>query len=192
MAASAQFEELVLKHLDSLHNYALALSRNARDAEDLLAESLARAYERFASYDRSQDFRPWAFTIMRHLHLDRARHQRSHPEEAWAAGEEDIQPAALAESPLHATPLDPEGLLVRRESVEQVREAIRRLPSPLREVVELRDIEGLSYRQIAAVVGCPLGTVMSRLYRGRNLLRTYLLEAPRCPERKTAGLGDEL
>jgi RNA polymerase sigma-70 factor (ECF subfamily) len=164
VAASALFEELVLKCLDSLYNYALALTRNARDAEDLLGESLARAYERFASYDRSQDFRPWIFT----------------------------QPAALAESPLHATPLDPEGLLVRRESVEQVREAIRRLPSPLREVVELRDIEGLSYRQIAAVIGCPLGTVMSRLYRGRNLLRTYLLESPRYPEQRTARLNDEL
>lgn len=191
MAASALFEELVLKCLDSLYNYALVLTRNARDAEDLLGECLVRAYERFASYDRSQDFRPWVFTVMRHVHVDRTRHQRARPEETWTAGE-PIEPAALADSPLHATPLDPEGLLVRRESVEQVREAIRRLPSPLREVVELRDIEGLSYRQIAAVVGCPLGTVMSRLYRGRNLLRTYLVESPRCPERKTARLGDEL
>lgn len=185
MARAALFEELILKCLDSLYGYALALTRNPQDAEDLLGECIVRAWERFESYDPRLGFKPWIFTVMRHLHVDRLRQSR--PLEATAT-EEDAE----APNPLYAIPLAPEDILARRETVDQVREAIRRLPPPLREVVELRDIEGLSYREIAAVIGRPVGTVMSRLYRGRNLLRTYLLEGPHFPERREARLGRDL
>jgi len=88
----------------------------------------------------------------------------------------------VVESPLCSIPLAPEDILLRREAVEQVREAIRHLPPLLREIVELRDIEGLSYHEIATILSRPVGTVMSRLYRGRNLLRTYLVEPPQRPD----------
>jgi RNA polymerase sigma-70 factor (ECF subfamily) len=75
---------------------------------------------------------------------------------------------------LYPVPLNPEEILLRRLTVEEVREAIRRLPPVWREVVQLREMEGLAYREIAQVIGKPIGTVMSRLYRGRNLLRSFL------------------
>lgn len=95
------------------------------------------------------------------------------------------------ESPLYSIPLAPEDILLRRETVDQVREAIRRLPPLLREIVELRDIEGLPYREIATIVSRPVGTVMSRLYRGRNLLRTYLVEPSQRPGEKGIGVRND-
>ncbi len=178
MHEAARFEGLVLKYLNSLYSYALTLARHPQDAQDLLGECLARGYERFASYDRSLGFKPWIFAIMRHAHIDRARQRQVRPAEESLALDEDVEPVVVTDSPLHSIPLAPEDILLRRETVEQVREAIRRLPPTLREVVELRDIEGLSYQEIARVIDRPVGTVMSRLYRGRNLLRTYLLEPP--------------
>jgi RNA polymerase sigma-70 factor, ECF subfamily len=183
----SEFQDLVRTYLDSLYNYALVLTRQTQDAEDLVQESLVRAYEGFDTFDRSLSFRPWIFTVMRNVQIDRQRRRRVRPSEEPLGGDEGAEPGMPMESPLYAIPFAPEDILLRRETVEQVREAIRRLPPPLREIVELRDIEGLSYREIAAIVCRPIGTVMSRLYRGRNLLRTYLVEpAPRPGE---TGIG---
>ena len=90
-------------------------------------------------------------------------------------------------SPLFSIPLAPEAILLRQETIEHVRDGIRRLPLLMREVVELRDIEGLSYRTIATIIDRPIGTVMSRLYRGRNLLRTYLVDPRREDGHATRG-----
>jgi RNA polymerase sigma-70 factor (ECF subfamily) len=171
-----EFQDLVRKYLDSLYNYALVLVRQAEDAEDLLQESLARAYQGFDTFDPSLTFKPWIFTIMRNVHVDRHRRRRVRPTEEPFGDGHDAEPAMPMEGPLYCIPFAPEEILLRRETVEQVREAIRRLPPPLREIVELRDLEGLSYREIATIVSRPMGTVMSRLYRGRNLLRTHLVE----------------
>ena len=99
----------------------------------------------------------------------------------------DTQTAGLLQSPLFAIPLAPEDILLRQETIERVREGIRRLPTLMREVVELRDIEGLSYRTISTIIDRPIGTVMSRLYRGRNLLRTYLVDPRRQDGHATRG-----
>jgi RNA polymerase sigma-70 factor (ECF subfamily) len=175
-----EFQDLVHKYLDSLYNYALVLTRQAEDAEDLLQESLVRAYQGFDTFNPTLSFKPWMFTIMRNVQIDRYRRRRARPMEEPLEGDAEPEPAVPMEGPLYSIPFAPEDILLRRETVEQVREAIRRLPPPLREIVELRDIEGLSYREIATIVSRPIGTVMSRLYRGRNLLRTHLVEpAPR-------------
>jgi RNA polymerase sigma-70 factor (ECF subfamily) len=179
----SEFQDLVHQHVNSLYNYALVLAR--QDAEDLLQESLVRAYRGFHAFDRSQSFRPWIFTIMRNLQIDRLR-QRRPPDES-PREQKEAEPVLSLDHPLCSIPLAPEDILLRRETVEQVRDAIRHLPPLLREIVELRDIEGLTYREIATVVRCPVGTVMSRLYRGRNLLRTYLVE-PR-ERRDEKGIG---
>jgi DNA-directed RNA polymerase specialized sigma24 family protein len=92
---------------------------------------------------------------------------------------DDEQLSGSLDSPLYSIPLAPEAILLREETIEQVRAGIRRLPLLMREVVELRDIEELSYRAIATIIDRPIGTVMSLLYRGRNLLRTYLVEPRR-------------
>jgi RNA polymerase sigma-70 factor, ECF subfamily len=181
--SGVEFQGLVLGHLDSLYNYALVLTRRTEDAEDLLQEVLVRGFQSFATYDRSLSFKGWMFTIIKNTYIDRFRRQRRLPQEEplWATrGVEE--PVLSLDNPLCSVPLAPEDLLLRREAIEQVREAIRRLPEEMREVVELRDVEGLAYREIARVINRPIGTVMSRLYRGRNLLRTCLVELRRAVE----------
>jgi RNA polymerase sigma-70 factor (ECF subfamily) len=186
MDRRSEFQGLVRTYLDSLYNYALVLTRRAEDAEDLLQESLVRAYQGFDSFDRSLSFKPWMLTIVRNVQTDRRRRQRARPLEE-SLGPDEAEPVVATSGPLFSIPLAPEDILLRRETVEQVRDAIRRLPPLLREIVELRDIEGLAYREIATVVGRPIGTVMSRLYRGRNLLRTYLIETAPRPDEKGIG-----
>lgn len=187
MDSRSEFQDLVHKYVNSLYNYALVLAR--QDAEDLLQESLVRAWEAFRAFDRSQSFKPWVFTIMRNAQIDRQRRRRAHPMDAPLGDEKEAEP--VVESPLCSIPLAPEDILLRREAVEQVREAIRHLPPLLREIVELRDIEGLSYHEIATILSRPVGTVMSRLYRGRNLLRTYLVEPPQRPDGKEIGVRND-
>jgi RNA polymerase sigma-70 factor, ECF subfamily len=187
MDRRSEFQGLVRTYLDSLYNYALVLTRRAEDAEDLLQESLVRAYQGFDTFDRSLSFKPWILTIVRNVQSDRWRRQRARPLEE-SLGPDEAEPVVPMEGPLFSIPLAPEDILLRRETVAQVRDAIRRLPPLLREIVELRDIEGLTYREIAAVVGRPIGTVMSRLYRGRNLLRTYLIETSPRPAEKGIGV----
>jgi RNA polymerase sigma-70 factor (ECF subfamily) len=128
---------------------------------------------------------------MRNGQIDRQRRRRVRPAEDPLGREEEAEPVVSMESPLYSIPLAPEDILLRRETVDQVREAIRRLPPLLREIVELRDIEGLPYREIATIVSRPVGTVMSRLYRGRNLLRTYLVEPSQRPGEKGIGVRND-
>jgi RNA polymerase sigma-70 factor (ECF subfamily) len=171
-----EFQAYVSSCLDSLHNYALLLARPPEDSDDLLQESLIRGFRGFESFDRALPFKAWMFGIMRNTYIDRYRQRRARPLEQPL---EDEPPSAVLDSPLYSIPLVPEEILLRQETVEHVRKSIRRLPVLMREVVELRDIEGLSYLAIATIIDRPVGTVMSRLYRGRNLLRTYLVEPRR-------------
>ncbi len=178
MGEPSDFERLILERVESLYNYAFVLTKRPDDAEDLLQDGLARAFERFRLFDRSMTFNAWIFTVIRNAHVDRLRKRRVRVlgERSPLSGE-DADCAVTVDSPLYAIPLDPEAILARRESLDRLRDAIQQLPTDMREVIELRDVEGLSYREIAAIVNRPIGTVMSRLYRGRNLLRTYLVQA---------------
>lgn len=179
MGETSEFERLILESLDSLYSYALVRTRREDDAEDLLQESLARAFERFQLFDQSLSVKAWMFAVIRNTHIDGLRKRAVRGFDEGMSAMHSGESAIVADSPLYAIPLDPEAVLTRQESLERVREAIRHLPGDMREVVELRDIEGLSYQEIAAIVGRPVGTVMSRLYRGRNLLRTWLVEQAR-------------
>ena len=112
---------------------------------------------------------------MRNAHIDRCRGRSARPSEVALRGRRRLGAWATRKRRSSGRPLlDPEEILLRRVAIAEVRAAIRQLPPVLREAVELRDIEGLSYREIAAVIGRPIGTVMSRLARGRNLLREAL------------------
>jgi RNA polymerase sigma-70 factor (ECF subfamily) len=188
MAEATEFERLVLEQLDSFWGYALGMTGREDRAEDVLQDALTRGFERFELFDRSLSFKAWMFTIIRHTHVD---HLRKAGARRFNSGPELLDEGVPAppESPLYAIPLDPEALLVHRERVERLQEAIQQLPPEMREVVELRDIEGLSYREIAVVVKRPIGTVMSRLYRGRNLLRSSLVEAKPGEKRAESGRG---
>jgi RNA polymerase sigma-70 factor, ECF subfamily len=168
MEGGADFRELALKCTDSLYNYARILTRSQTEAEDLLQETLLRALRALTSLNQDVSPKAWLLKIMKHAHIDRCRRKLSRPIE-----EELHDERQAADAP---APLNPEEILLRRLAIEEVRTAIRRLPTVWREAVELRDIEGLSYQEIAHVIDRPIGTVMSRLYRGRNLLRSFLQE----------------
>jgi RNA polymerase sigma-70 factor (ECF subfamily) len=181
--ASSDFQPLALRYLDTLHNYARILTRDPSEAEDLLQETLVRAYRGFGSYDRALSAKVWLLKIMKNAHIDRCRRRQARPVEEPLPDELGPDRSISGE-----IPLNPEEILLQRLAIDEVRAAIRRLPPLWREAVELRDIEGLSYQEIAEVLGSPVGTVMSRLYRGRNLIRSLLLGHPAVEPRETRGV----
>jgi RNA polymerase sigma-70 factor (ECF subfamily) len=172
MDRSGEFRELALKYMDSLYGYSRVLTRNETEAEDLLQETLLHAFRGLDSLDRSLSAKVWLLKIMKNAHIDRCRRRLARPREDPL--DEEFAGSAGLGAGLSPAPVNPEEILLRRLAIEEVRLAIQRLPRLWREVVELRDIEGLSYREIAQIIDKPIGTVMSRLYRGRNLVRTVL------------------
>lgn len=156
------FEEVVLPHIDAAFNYARWLTKNEADAEDVVQDAYVRALRFFSSL-RSEDARSWLLTIVRNTWYGRF---------ARASGVNQVY-----EDKAHDRPdenLDPEGLAVQQQEVERVQRAVQELPADFREVIVLRELEGLSYKEIAAVVGIPIGTVMSRLARARERLLAIL------------------
>lgn len=175
MGTREEFEALALEHLDSMYGYARVLSTDDSDAEDLLQEAFLRAFRAFDRYKRDRSFKGWMLTILRNASLDRARRRRVRANEEPV--EDDSGGGGQANVWSAAVPRDPEQILIRNLTIEQVSDAVTRLPRAMREVVLLRDVEGLSYVAISGIIGRPIGTVMSRLYRGRNLLRSMVQES---------------
>jgi RNA polymerase sigma factor (sigma-70 family) len=158
------FEETVLPHLDAAFNYARWLTRNDIEAEDVVQDACVRAMRFFSSL-RDDDARAWLFTIVRNTWYSRVS-RRAHIAVGSALnGGQDQWPDRA---------LDPEERLLQQHTVTVVRAALEQLPVDFREVIVLREIEGLSYKEIAAVVGVPIGTVMSRLARARDRLQAIL------------------
>jgi RNA polymerase sigma-70 factor, ECF subfamily len=165
------FSQAALAHLDALYGFAMTLTRDQTEAEDLVQETYLRAARAFGRLLPDSNLKSWMFAIMRNAWLNQLRHTRSGPRfvELDADGEEHgdwLDPLAC----------DPHVLYLRKLEREEVRAAIDSLPRPHREVIVLRDIEGFSYQQIARILGCPAGTVMSRLGRARERLRQLLAE----------------
>jgi RNA polymerase sigma-70 factor (ECF subfamily) len=158
------FEETVLPHLDAAFNYARWLTRNDADAEDVVQDACVRAM-RFLSSLRDDDARAWLFTIVRNTWYSRVSRKANGTEGARLNDGPADQPD---------NGLDPEERLLQQHTVALVRGALEQLPVDFREAIVLREIEGFSYKEIAAVVGVPIGTVMSRLARGRERLQTVL------------------
>jgi RNA polymerase sigma-70 factor (ECF subfamily) len=158
------FEEVVVPHLDAAFNYARWLTRNESDAQDVVQDAYVRALRFFSSL-RDEDARAWLLTIVRNTWHGRFSRQRG------------VGPRAVFDECADARSddaLDPEALVIQQQTVEAVRSAVEELPVDFREVIVLRELEGLSYKEIAAIVGIPIGTVMSRLARGRERLLAIL------------------
>lgn len=160
-----RFEEAVLPHLDAAYNLARWLTRNDHDAEDVVQEAYCRALKFFHGF-RGQDGRPWLLAVVRHACYDwlarnRARELTISFDERWHDEGSDA--------------LNPEKLFQRRADQQVLRQAVEALPLEFREVIVLRELEGLSYQEIAAVASIPLGTVMSRLARARKQLQERLV-----------------
>jgi RNA polymerase sigma-70 factor, ECF subfamily len=154
------FEEAVLPHLDAAFNYARWLTNNDSEAEDVVQDASLRAF-RFFSTLRGRDARPWLLAIVRNAWYGRAAARKP----VGAGGDLESAEHVRAEDNV-----DPEALMMRRETVEDVRRAIAALPADFREVLVLRELESMSYKEIADVIGAPIGTVMSRLSRARERL----------------------
>jgi RNA polymerase sigma factor (sigma-70 family) len=162
--ATSPFEETVLPHLDAAFNYARWLTRNEADAEDVVQDACVRAL-RFLTSLRDDNARPWLLAIVRNTWYSRVS-RRSRSALEMKTDSTELEAADVA--------LDPEERMLQQHTVTRVRAALDQLPVDFREVLVLREIEGLSYKEIAAVVNIPIGTVMSRIARGRERLMGIL------------------
>lgn len=163
---SAGFHQAVLPHLDAAYNLARWLTRDDHDAEDVVQEAYLRALKAFGGF-HGVDGRPWLLAIVRNTCY------------TWLRQNRGRNPAAVFDEEIHGADADagdPAALVLRKEDAQSVRQAVEGLPVELREVVVLRELEGLSYKDIAAVADIPIGTVMSRLARARDRLRQCLGE----------------
>jgi len=173
----SRFDRAVLPHLDAAYNLARWLSRNDQDAEDVLQTACVRALQFFDSF-HGANARAWLLTIVRNSFYDWLGQQRRGAE-VEAPFDEEVHAAEGGAA-------DPEVELLRRADSRLLRLGFEALPLPLREVIVLRELEGLSYKDIAAIAGVPIGTVMSRLSRGRAILAAALLPPPAQPQADAA------
>ena len=174
MSQLSSFERLALPQMDAAFNLAFWLVRDQADAEDIVQESYLRAFRAFNGF-AGPDFKPWLLAIVRNAAFRWLSNRRRSGnvisiDEAFAgrAGEEPAEAQIAAEEPT------PEAQLLGKIDRDLVRKALDELPPIFREVLVLREIEGLAYREIAEAAGAPIGTIMSRLARGRNELRKAL------------------
>jgi RNA polymerase sigma-70 factor (ECF subfamily) len=164
-----RFRENALDQLDGLYAYAMALARNRAEAEDLVQETYLRAMNAFGRLRPDSNLKSWLFTILRNIRLNQVRRglEKSRIVE--------IDESAGARKQLEdKSAKDPLFLYLSKVKEADVRAAIEKLPDPYREVIVLREFEELSYEEIAEVLGCPPGTVMSRLSRARDKLKDVL------------------
>jgi RNA polymerase sigma factor (sigma-70 family) len=170
---AGRFEALALPHLDAAYNLARWLTRNDHDAQDIAQEAYMRAFKFFATFN-GKDGRAWILTIVRNTYytwLQKSRgrgHDESFDEEFHSVDNGSPASAHLVSQG------NPETLLLQQASKTIINRALERLPVESREVIVLRELEDLSYKEIADIVAVPIGTVMSRLARARKLLRGEL------------------
>jgi RNA polymerase sigma-70 factor, ECF subfamily len=167
-------EPAILENLSALYGFAMSLTRNPTDAEDLVQEACLRALKGMTHSDIKSDPRVWLFTILRNVWINQWRRRAKGPE-FILLGKSRADGGPLQEW-LSDERERPEDHFDRNVVAGKIRLAISGLPEVFREVVVLRYFEGFSYRQIASILGCPAGTVMSRLNRARAELRTILDE----------------
>jgi RNA polymerase sigma-70 factor, ECF subfamily len=155
-------------YLDSLYRYAIVLTRNSTTASDLVQETYVRAFAAKERLWAESNIKAWLFTILRNIRLNDLRRHRTAPATVELDTDERTFEMAVEKSQ------NPHELYVAKLERLQVREAIRRLPENFREIIILREYEEMSYEDIANVLGCPVGTVMSRLARARSKLKALL------------------
>jgi RNA polymerase sigma-70 factor, ECF subfamily len=165
-----RFEALVLPHLDAAYRFARWLSRSPGDADDVVQEAILRAFRGFDTL-RGSDVKAWLLTIVKNCHLTAVKQQQRRGF-VPLPNEHDVQdgPAMIATTP------DPESTSIRRDEAGTLDRLMSALPEEQREVLVLREIEEMDYREIAAVTNVPIGTVMSRLSRARAALKSRWLQ----------------
>jgi RNA polymerase sigma-70 factor (ECF subfamily) len=164
-----RFDAEAVRQLDALYSFALKLTRVREEAEDLVSDTMVRAFQRWEQYRLGSNIRAWLFTILYHAFVSRKRR----------ADAREVQPLEDEEGRELFEPVgeaDPEGAFYDSFVDDEVVAAIQRLPDEYREAIVMSDLHGLTYAEVAKVLGIPEGTVKSRLFRGRRILQAQLRE----------------
>jgi RNA polymerase sigma-70 factor (ECF subfamily) len=170
--SKARFEETTLGHITHLYNAAFYLTKDKWEAEDLVQETYLRAYRFFDKFEPGTNCRAWLLSILRRLFINRYRQRKRVPEVVeWEKIDQAYE--SMVEEGMKAG-MDPEKLFLSKVMNQEVAEALRELPEEFRTAIILVDIEELSYQEAAKVIGCPIGTVRSRVSRGRRMLQVLL------------------
>jgi RNA polymerase sigma-70 factor (ECF subfamily) len=164
-------------YLDQMYSAALRYTRNPADAEDLVQETFAKAYDKFHQFRAGTNLKAWLYRILTNSYINRYRRQQRRPEEVSADADPDF---SLYDRIANSTVAPTEQQVLEQLTDVEVRQALSDLPEPFRIAVYLADVEGFSYAEISQIMDTPIGTVMSRLHRGRSRLQkalyTYALQ----------------
>jgi RNA polymerase sigma-70 factor, ECF subfamily len=179
-AARDRFERLINEHLDGLYRFALRLTRNRMAAEDLVQEVMLKAWRSFHTFQEGTSIRAWLHRILMNAFYDTYRKQTREPE---IAEQEDVSDFYLYDKVRQGAALgeagNPEIEVLDNIMDAEVRDSLEALPAQFRAAIMLADVEGFTYKEIAEALGIPVGTVMSRLSRGRHMLQRRLWEYAR-------------
>ena len=168
-----EFEREALPHLDALHRAAVCMTRNQQDAEDLVQETYMRAYRAFSTFNSGTNCRAWLFKILTNSNINRVRRASGIHEKLNFESVKGFMPATDESKEVPGS--DAIGSLGEVVD-EEVKQALEQVPENFRMPLVLSAVEGLRYNEIARILDCPIGTVMSRIYRGRQMLRKKLRE----------------
>jgi RNA polymerase sigma-70 factor (ECF subfamily) len=177
VADQARFAELAMEHMDSLYAGALRMTRKPADAEDLVQETYLKAYRGFGGFEEGTNLKAWLYRILTNTFINRYRQQKRRPDETDIDDVEDFylyrRLGGIDEARIS---MSAEDTLMETFTDDEVKDALESLPEGFRMAVLLADVEGFSYKEIAEILDIPIGTVMSRLHRGRKALQKRLYE----------------
>lgn len=168
-----EFNKEIIPHLDVMYNFALRLTTDPVDAEDLVQDTIVKAYRFFSSYENGTNAKAWLFRILKNSFINNYRKTSKKPQQVDYDEVSSYYESVRAE---RTETSDLENLMFRELMDDEMSIALKQLPEDFRTVVLLCDVEGYTYEEIANMLDVPIGTIRSRLHRGRNLLKTELID----------------
>jgi RNA polymerase sigma-70 factor (ECF subfamily) len=190
MADQSEFAALAMEYMSALYTAALRMTRNQADAEDLVQETYLKAYRSFGGFEAGTNLKAWLYRILTNTYINTYRARKRRPEQADVENVEDLYLYhQLAAGTAPGVGRSAEDEVLDQFTDDDVKAAIEALPDTFRMAVLLSDVEGFSYKEIAEITDVPIGTVMSRLHRGRKALQKALMDVG--VARGLVGVGDQ-